>query len=188
MDIITKINSYLQNSIDSTKNRVLFAKWIDTILGPMMVISDEKALYLLEFAEKKYLEKEIQNIIIQTKANILLKDSEPIISIEQELQEYFTGHLKQFKTLYHLLGTDFQKSVWQALEQIPYGHTRSYQEQARIIDRANAVRAVGSSNGKNQLSIIIPCHRVINNNGKLGGYGGGMHNKKWLLEHEAKYA
>ncbi len=81
-------------------------------------------------------------------------------------------------------GTPFQKSVWTALQEIPYGETRSYQEQANALGNARAIRAVAQANGKNKIAIIIPCHRVIGSNGKLTGYGGGLWRKKWLIDHE----
>ena len=83
-----------------------------------------------------------------------------------------------------LLGTDFQKLAWHALTTIPYGHTKSYVEQAHAIAKPSACRAVGTANGANQLAIIIPCHRIITSTGKLGGYAGGLTRKKWLLAHE----
>ncbi len=99
---------------------------------------------------------------------------------------YFKGKLREFNTPIHLMGTSFQAQVWNQLLKIPYGETRSYLEQAKAIKKETAYRAVANANGANQLAIIIPCHRIINNNGKLGGYGGGTEKKKWLLEHEKK--
>jgi AraC family transcriptional regulator of adaptative response/methylated-DNA-[protein]-cysteine methyltransferase len=110
----------------------------------------------------------------------------PILSIEQELRVYFKNGLKRFETPIKMIGTDFQKRVWLALQQIPAGETRSYSDIAKAIEHPRAIRAVGRANGTNTLSIIIPCHRVINANGDLGGYGGGIERKKWLLSHENK--
>ena len=86
----------------------------------------------------------------------------------------------------HFPGTDFQKSVWNVLREIPYGSTWSYQDQAVKLNHPRAVRAVASANGKNRIAIVIPCHRVIGKDGSLTGYGGGLERKKWLLEHERK--
>ncbi|AFD19879.1 methylated-DNA--protein-cysteine methyltransferase [Rickettsia slovaca str. D-CWPP] len=77
--------------------------------------------------------------------------------------------------------------VWQELMNIPYGETRSYLNQAKVLGKPNSYRAVANANGMNQLAIIVPCHRIINSNGKLGGYGRGLHRKKWLIEHERKF-
>lgn len=104
-----------------------------------------------------------------------------------QLDEYFHGKRKKFTLALKLHGTDFQKRVWSALSDIPYGITKSYKDIATVIGNKKAVRAVGGANGNNPIGIIIPCHRVIGNNGKLVGYGDGVWRKKWLLDHEKKY-
>lgn len=90
----------------------------------------------------------------------------------------------EFKTPLVLIGSNFKKSVWEELKKIPPGKTLSYSKLAAQIEKPSAIHAVASANGANQFSIVIPCHRVINNNGGLGGYGGGLTRKKWLLDHE----
>ena len=102
-----------------------------------------------------------------------------------QLQEYFSGIRKDFNIKLHPKGTDFQRSVWEELKRIPYGKTRSYMEQTKSLGNLKAIRAVASANGKNPISIIIPCHRVIGSDGSLTGYAGGIWRKKWLLEHES---
>ncbi|MBC7503800.1 methylated-DNA--[protein]-cysteine S-methyltransferase [Candidatus Gracilibacteria bacterium] len=87
-----------------------------------------------------------------------------------------------------MVGTDFQKNAWKGLQAIPYGQTRSYGEQAKMIDNPRAVRAIGGANHNNHIVIIIPCHRVIGASGKLVGYGGGIERKIWLLDHEKRYS
>jgi AraC family transcriptional regulator of adaptative response/methylated-DNA-[protein]-cysteine methyltransferase len=104
--------------------------------------------------------------------------------IQQELAEYFAGMLRVFKTPVRLLGTDFQQATWRALQTIPCGETRSYAEVANIAGKPGASRALGNANGANRLTIIVPCHRVIQGNGTLGGYSSGLDRKKWLLAHE----
>ena len=169
----------------SAQQTVLKASWIDTPLGPMIAIADDVGLYLLEFVERRGLEREIERLRLKTKAMIIPGTTDPIISIEKELQSYFDGKLKTFTTPIHLMGSPFQKLVWEALMQIPYGQTRSYAAQALMLGKpASACRAVANANGANQLAIIIPCHRVINTNGDLGGYGGGIMRKQWLLDLE----
>ena len=101
-----------------------------------------------------------------------------------ELSAYFTGHRREFDVPINPQGTPFQKQVWTALCLIPWGETCSYAEIARMIGRPNAVRAVGAANGRNPISIIIPCHRVISSKGTLTGYAGGLDTKAWLLTHE----
>lgn len=165
--------------------QVLNASWLDTPLGPMIAIANDDALYLLEFIDRRGLEKEVERLQLRAKAAIIPGSTQPIVSIEKELAAYFNGTLKTFKTPLALLGSPFQKSVWDALSRIPYGETRSYLEQAASIDNPAACRAVANANGANQLAIVIPCHRIINSNGKLGGYGGGIARKQWLIHHEA---
>ncbi|ADY29390.1 methylated-DNA-[protein]-cysteine S-methyltransferase [Cellulophaga sp. RHA_52] len=102
-----------------------------------------------------------------------------------QLQEYFRGERTTFSLTLNPAGTDFQKKVWDALLQIPYGKTYSYLELSKILGDPKAIRAVAAANGKNPLWIMVPCHRVIGSDGSLTGYAGGLHRKKWLLEHES---
>ncbi len=165
-------------------HRILNASWIDTPLGPMIAIADEHALYLLEFVDRKGLEREIERLRKKTRSAILPGETNPIHSIKSELEQYFTGVLKKFKTSLFLLGSPFQQRVWEELVKIPYGSTISYLDLANAIGKPTAFRAVAQANGANQLALIIPCHRVINSSGELGGYGGGVTRKKWLIELE----
>lgn len=102
-----------------------------------------------------------------------------------QFQEYFEGTRENFDLKLNPTGTDFQKKVWDALCKIPYGKTVSYLEFSKKLGDPKAIRAVAAANGKNPLWIIVPCHRVIGSNGDLVGYAGGLHRKKWLLEHES---
>ena len=106
----------------------------------------------------------------------------------RQLGEYFAGQRKTFTVPLRPRGTDFQRRVWGALAEIPYGATSTYADIARTVGRPAAVRAVGSANGRNPVSILIPCHRVIGGDGRLVGYGGGLWRKAWLLAHERKFA
>lgn len=166
------------------QNNVLKATWLDTQLGPMVAIADEEALYLLEFIDRRGLECEIERLREKTKSAIIPGITPPINSIERELKSYFAGELTTFKTHLFLLGSPFQKKVWQELLKIPYGETRSYADIAKTMGKPSAYRAAATANGANSLAIVIPCHRVINSNGELGGYGGGLIRKKWLINHE----
>lgn len=166
--------------------QILKSAWIDTPLGPMIAISDEKALYLLEFVDRRGLEREVERLRNKTKSAIIPGETAPIKSIEKELGGYFSGQLKSFTTPVRLLGSPFQIDAWQALKAIPYGTTKSYKQQAENLGKPQAFRAVANANGANQLAIIIPCHRIINTNGELGGYGGGLNRKQWLIELEKK--
>jgi len=165
---------------------ILKASWVDTPLGHMIAIGDEKNLYLLEFVDRRGLEREIEKLRKKTQSAIIPGSTPPIVSIEKELAQYFSGKLTAFTTPLFYLGSPFQQRVWEELQKIPYGQTRSYSDQANAIGMPTARRAVARANGCNQLAIIIPCHRVINANGELGGYAGGLARKQWLLQHERK--
>jgi len=113
------------------------------------------------------------------------QDAGPLREARCELEEYFAGERREFSLALEPAGTDFQMRVWQALRAIPYGATISYGELAQRIENPRAVRAVGLANGRNPLSIIVPCHRVIGANGTLTGYGGGLERKRFLLALES---
>ena len=106
----------------------------------------------------------------------------------KQLQEYFNGERKKFDIKFKLKGTKFQEKVWNALTDIPYGETVSYKYIATKIGNEKAVRAVGNTNGRNIINIVVPCHRVIGTNKSLTGYGGGLDKKSWLLQHEEKFS
>lgn len=152
----------------------------------MIAIANQSNLLLLEFVDRRGLEREIERLRNKTKSAIVPGRSKPIDLIEKELEQYFQNGQKQFKTPIALLGSDFQIKVWHALTTISPSETRSYTHVALSMQQPSAFRAVARANGANQLAIIVPCHRVINSNGELGGYGGGLARKKWLINHEKK--
>ncbi len=161
--------------------------WIDTRLGPMVAIADDCALYLLEFVDRRGLEREIERLRLRIKAPIIPGTSDPLRQIEKELTGYFNGTQLSFETPLALHGTPFERRVWDALQEIPPGQTRSYGEVAAAIGNPMAYRAVARANGANTLALAIPCHRVILENGLIGGYGGGTARKQWLINHERSY-
>jgi methylated-DNA-[protein]-cysteine S-methyltransferase len=112
------------------------------------------------------------------------RDDGPFRVVREQLRAYFAGELRDFDVPLGLAGTAFQRRVWRALCDIPYGETLSYADLARRVGQPGAARAVGSANGANPVAIIVPCHRVIAADGTLGGYGGGLDRKQWLLRHE----
>ena len=116
------------------------------------------------------------------------RDDTGFDDIRRQLDEYFAGTRREFDLPLHASGTAFQKRVWQALLDIPYGETASYGKTAAAIGEPGAARAVGLANGHNPISIIVPCHRVVGADGSLTGYGGGLDAKRWLLSHEACHA
>lgn len=111
----------------------------------------------------------------------------PFAEARKQMQAYFAGELTEFDLPLNMIGTEFQKIVWRELQNIPFGATISYGQLAQRVGNPSASRAVGAANGRNPISIIVPCHRVIGSNGKLTGYGGGMERKEWLLTHESKH-
>jgi methylated-DNA-[protein]-cysteine S-methyltransferase len=114
------------------------------------------------------------------------RDDAPFNIVHDQLRAFFAGELRTFELPLRMAGTPFQRLVWEGLLGIPFGATLSYAELARRIGRPGASRAVGAANGRNPISIVVPCHRVIGANGTLTGYGGGLDRKEWLLRHEAK--
>lgn len=171
----TKCNQY---------HTTLKASLLDTKLGSMIAIADDKSLYFLDFVDRRGLERKVEKLRLATKAAIVPGCTEPITSITLEMASYFDGMLTDFQTPLHLLGSPFQRLVWKELTRIPYGQTRAYAAQAEAIGKPTAHRAVANANGANLFTIIIPCHRIINSNGNLGGYGGGVMRKQWLINHE----
>ncbi len=167
--------------------KVLHACWIDTPLGPMLSMADDEYLYLLEFVDRRGLEREIERLRLRLNARIIPGKTEISKQIEAELSLYFSGKLKEFTTPVIVFGSDFQKKVWDMLRKIAPGEVISYKDIAQALGNPKAVRAVGNANGANQLAIIIPCHRVIQTGGDLGGYGGGLERKRWMLQHEQHY-
>ena len=165
----------------------LTATRIASPLGPILAVAADEGLCLLEFTDRRMLETELRQLQKIYKTRILPGKSEYFGSAEAQLTEYFEGKRKTFDLPLVTPGTSFQQSVWKALKDIPYGTTRSYKQQAIAIGNPSAVRAVARANGYNRICIVIPCHRVISDNGHLTGYGGGIWRKKWLLDHEAKH-
>lgn len=159
-----------------------------TPLGPMFICATEQGICLLEFTDRRMLEREFADLQKRLKTTIIAGHPPLIEQAKQQISDYFSGTRQQFDLPLHTPGSDFQNLVWQGLKQIPYGQTRSYKQQAQHIGRPQSVRAVANANGMNRIAIMIPCHRVIGSDGSLTGYAGGLARKKWLLEHEAKVA
>lgn len=166
---------------------LLMASWLDTPIGPMLAIADDQYLYLLEFVDRRGLELEIERLRQRLNAQIIPGYTKIHQQLELQLVHYYNGSILTFDLPLYLLGSPFQTKVWKALQTIPVAETVSYKQLAIKIEQPQAVRAVGRANGMNQLAIIIPCHRVIQSDGSLGGYAGGLERKAWLLAHEAKY-
>lgn len=166
-----------------TKNCLSITK-LNSPLGQMFAIAVEEGLCLLEFADSSKLQKEFNQLEKHLKSSIQSGNNRHLTELNNQLEEYFKGSRQEFSIPLITPGTNFQNKVWKELQNIPYGQTRSYKKQAITLGDKNAVRAVAGANGSNRISILIPCQRVIGNNGQLIGYGGGLWRKKWLIEHE----
>ncbi|MEW6156391.1 MAG: trifunctional transcriptional activator/DNA repair protein Ada/methylated-DNA--[protein]-cysteine S-methyltransferase [Verrucomicrobiota bacterium] len=158
--------------------------WMQTPLGPMIAGATDKGICLLEFTDRRMLEKQLEILQRRFRCPLVPGQHAHLDRLKTELSEYFEQNLQQFTVPLSFPGTDFQQRVWRALLDIPYGQTRSYQDLARVVGVPGAVRAVGTANGMNRIAILIPCHRVVNKSGELGGYGGGLWRKKYLLDLE----
>jgi methylated-DNA-[protein]-cysteine S-methyltransferase len=145
---------------------------VDSPLGDIVISGADGAVTGLEFADSSRLEPDLR------------RDDEAFRAVAEQLHAYFAGELTRFDVPLETGGTPFQRRVWQALLGIPYGTTTTYGKLAANLGDPRAVRAVGLANGRNPISIIVPCHRVIGANGSLTGYGGGLPRKQWLLAHE----
>jgi AraC family transcriptional regulator, regulatory protein of adaptative response / methylated-DNA-[protein]-cysteine methyltransferase len=167
---------------------LLYLSSIETPIGEMVAGATEEGVCLLEFADRGRLKKEYKEIETLLNAALQEGENEHIETLRLQLDEYFEGTLKAFTVNLVVPGTSFQQAVWKELLKIPYGETRSYLEQSEAAGKPGAIRAVASANGRNRISILIPCHRVIGADGNLKGYGGGLWRKKWLLEHEKKHS
>lgn len=164
--------------------RVIDLKRLETPLGTMFACAVKEGVCLLEFTDRKMLETEFRFLSKTMNAIIIQGRNEHFALLEKELEEYFAGGRKKFSVPIVTPGSSFQNSVWQALQAVPYGETSSYQQQAAMIARPDAIRAVANANGMNKISILVPCHRVIGADGSLTGYGGGIWRKQWLLAME----
>lgn len=145
-------------------------------IGIIEILGTEEAITSIMFCERERIENPMQD----DTPNVLR-------DCAGQLDQYFKGELDEFNFPYVVVGTVFQQTVWNALKSIPYAQTGSYKDIAVSIGNDKAIRAVGSANGKNKLSIVIPCHRIIGSNGKLTGYAGGLWRKEWLLQHERTF-
>jgi AraC family transcriptional regulator of adaptative response/methylated-DNA-[protein]-cysteine methyltransferase len=170
-------------SIIEKKEPFLY-KMFPTPIGTLVTIGSNNDICLLEFDDSEVLESEFTKIQIYLKTTIIPGSNPLIEKLQFQVGEYFSGNLKQFDIPLLTPGSEFQKAVWGILQDIPYGQTMSYQEQAISLGSPKAYRAVAKANGSNRIAIVIPCHRVIAKNGQLTGYKGGLCRKTWLLNHE----
>jgi AraC family transcriptional regulator of adaptative response/methylated-DNA-[protein]-cysteine methyltransferase len=160
---------------------------LNTPLGPMIAVADDFALYRLDFEDNPDLPKAMERLEKQAEGLITAGETQVLSLVKKELQAYFEGTLIAFTLPLAPDGTVFQKRTWLALTKIPYSTTQSYGDIAAALNQPTAFRAVANANGKNPISIAIPCHRIIKSSGDLCGYRSGIARKKWLLDHERRH-
>ena len=159
---------------------------IATPLGEMTAAATDRGVCMLEYADSRHFEPELKQLAAALGAEPTEGEHCLLDALRAQLEEYFEGTRRDFDIPLDPVGTPFQKEVWEALRRIPYGGTITYGEQAALIGRPSAVRAVAGANGRNKISIVLPCHRVIGADGSLTGYGGGIERKKKLLALEQR--
>ena len=157
---------------------------IESPLGVLEAAATPEGICLLEFNDRRALKTQWATLRKRLNAAVVPGGNEHIEKLRDELSRYFAGRLTRFTVPLVISGTPFQEQVWNRLLRIPSGQTISYEHLAREIGRPGAQRAVGRANGDNRLAILIPCHRVVQKNGQLRGYGGGLWRKQFLLDLE----
>lgn len=163
---------------------IIITTEFSTPLGPMLAGSTSQGICLLEFSNRIRLAEEFTELKKLLNAVTEPGKSQHLDQLEKELAEYFDGKRKAFSVPLHTPGNEFTQTVWKTLQEIPYGKTISYKEQAEMMKNPKAIRAMAATNGRNRLAIIIPCHRVIGSNGTMTGYAAGVDKKRWLLKFE----
>lgn len=167
--ILSKFFANFEITLYSNLFKIMETVYIKTPLGIAAIIGDENGVSEISVSDEGSVSVEIPNVLQEAVS---------------QLNDYFEGKRTYFDFKLNPKGTEFQQKVWKALLEIPYGKTRTYLEQSKVLGDVKAIRAVASANGKNPLWIVVPCHRVIGTDGSLTGYAGGLWRKKWLLEHE----
>jgi O-6-methylguanine DNA methyltransferase len=159
-------------------------QWVASPVGPLLIGASDAALRVLEFSSTAELAERIARLRKHLGRSLVRQDNAILVRLRAQLREYFAGVRRDFDVPLEFHGSEFQERVWGALRTIPYGETRSYGAIAKQLGDAGAMRAVGGANGMNPIAIVIPCHRVVNASGDLGGFGGGPLRKRILLDLE----
>jgi AraC family transcriptional regulator of adaptative response/methylated-DNA-[protein]-cysteine methyltransferase len=170
--------------MEKQKNTFIALTHFETDLGWMIAAASPSGICMLEYTDYKLLNLELRQLADHFNAPLAEGDSPYFDLLKEQMMEYFNKERSRFDVSLDLVGTEFQKEVWLSLLHIPYGHTTTYARQAALIGKPSAVRAVAGANGRNKISIVLPCHRVIGTDGSLTGYGGGLRRKQFLLELE----
>jgi methylated-DNA-[protein]-cysteine S-methyltransferase len=173
----------------TTNTSTLFRTVMDSPLGPLTLVASDRGLRAVMWPDDESLDDEpVDDELVDREpvdGELIDDPTHPVlVAAASQLREYFDGRRTEFDVPLDLVGTEFQLSCWFALDDIPYGETRTYGQQASSLGRPTATRAVGAANGRNPVSVVLPCHRVIGADGSLTGFGGGLDAKRWLLDHE----
>jgi AraC family transcriptional regulator of adaptative response/methylated-DNA-[protein]-cysteine methyltransferase len=160
--------------------------WMESPLGPLLVAATAEGICLLEFTDRRALDNQFAALRKRFDCAVVPGKHPYLDQLKDELAEYFAGQRREFTVPLVYPGSPFQVAVWEQLLRIPYGETRSYKDIACAVAAPAASRAVGRANGTNRIAIVIPCHRVVNEGGRLGGYGGGLWRKQFLLDLERR--
>lgn len=177
-------DSSAKDAIVSPEKEIIKMTEINTPLGLMLAGATSKSVCLLEFTSRIRIEREFEELKKLLNAVMIPGRNEHLNQLEKELSAYFDGSLKIFTVPLHIPGNDFSQAVWKAIQEVTYGQTCTYKQQADKMNNPKAIRAIASTNGRNRIAIIIPCHRIIGSNGSMTGYAGGVDKKKWLLKFE----
>ena len=169
---------------EATAGEAVRLEWIASPVGPLVAGATDEGVCLLEFSDRRMLEAQLATLRRRLDAPLVPGKHRWLDVLRTQLDEYFAGRRTRFDLPLAIRGTPFQEQVWRALLEIPYGETWSYRDLATRIGQPGATRAVGTANGMNRIAIVIPCHRVVNADGRLGGYGGGVWRKQFLLDLE----
>lgn len=171
---------------DAAGQIVLHAERIATPLGLMLALARDEGLVLLDFVDRRGLERKLGEIRRRLGCTVVPGSHPHLTAAAAQLERYFSGRAATFSLPLAPVGSPFEQAAWRYLQTIPPGETRSYAQMAAALGRPGAARAVGRANGMNFLALVIPCHRVIGADGALTGYGGGLGRKQWLLDHERR--
>ncbi|KAI5635207.1 6-O-methylguanine DNA methyltransferase, DNA binding domain-containing protein [Phthorimaea operculella] len=182
---LSELLSKYSTKVPST---TLYACEMDTPVGKVIAVADDEYLYIVSFEDSKNFEKKLQAVADELFCKFVEKQNSLLLKFELELKLYFEAGLKKFTIPIKTFGSEFQKEVWQKLQELPYGSTQTYGDIAKALGRpASHSRAVGAACGANAHLLVIPCHRVVATNTK-GGFSCGVDRKEWLLAHETKNA
>lgn len=181
------INDDFRSVFGDTKtsdNGLINIDLVKTPIGPMYVCADKNGIILLEFTNHKKILSDLRKIVNSCNSSIRFGFNNHIKKLKTQLNEYFEAERKQFDIKLNLIGTDFQKNVWQSIMKLDYGKLFSFKQVSDKMDSEVSARAVATAVSSNPLRLVIPCHRIISSKGKLLGYAGGKDRKKWLIDFE----